>query len=191
MLVKKYLSEIVSIQSEIEGIYTLEIKSLSGKYKYQVGQFLHLSIEQDYDGSGQWPLSRCFSMQSNPNEVNVKITYSIKGSFTKNMESNLKKGSLVWIKMPYGDLFTKPHNKLNTVFIAGGTGITPFLSLFTHQSFKEYSNPRIYLGFRSAKYNIYESELKSLKSSNLNILFEDVDGLLNINKILAENGKDN
>lgn len=188
MIAKKHRSKVVSIKNPFDGIYTLEFESLEGKYKYHPGQFLHLAIDSDYDGSGQWPESRCFSMQSNPNETTIKITYAVKGQFTKFMENQLRVGSEVWLKLPYGDLFTQQHNKENTVFIAGGTGITPFLSLFTNESFKEYIDPRIYLGFRSKPYNIYRDELKCVKSSDPKIYYEDVDGLLDIDKIFSESG---
>src|SRR5450759_1772824 len=168
MLAKKYRSTVVSVQNPFDSIYTLEFESLGGGFKYLPGQFLHLAIDSLYDGSGQWPDSRCFSMQSNPNEETIKITYAVKGKFTKRMEDQLKVGSEVWLKLPYGDLFTHPHNKTNTVFIAGGTGITPFLSLFTHESFAGYINPRIYLGFRSKAYNIYDKELNFVNGEALN-----------------------
>ncbi|NQU32453.1 MAG: FAD-dependent oxidoreductase [Bacteroidetes bacterium] len=189
MLAKKYKSEVVSVINPIEGIYTLEIKSLGRKFKFQPGQFLHLSLDNTYDGIGQWPDSRCFSMRSNPTEENIKITYAVKGRFTKKMMEVLKVGSEIWLKLPYGDLFAQKHNKNNTVFIAGGTGITPFLSLFTHLSFNEYINPKIYLGFRSKSYNNYKDELG--RSSNLTkyvkIFYEDDDGIIDINKIFYEN----
>ncbi len=195
MLAKKYRSVVISIFKPISGIYTIEFRSLNGVYKYAPGQFLHLALDTDYDGSSQWPDSRCFSMQSNPNEETIKITYAVKGRFTKQMEENLKVGSDVWLKLPYGDLFTQPYNKINTVFIAGGTGITPFLSLFTHESFNQYNNPRIYLGFRSKKYNIYEPELNSVKLREHfaklcepRIYYQDIDGLLDIHSIFTENG---
>lgn len=190
MLVKKYRSELVSIINPLEGIFTLEFKSLNGKYKYHPGQFLHLALDTDYDGSGQWPESRCFSMQSNPDEEYIKITYAVKGQFTKHIEEHLLVGSLVWLKLPYGELFTQPHNKANTVFIAGGTGITPFLSLFTHESFNEYTNPRIYLGFKSVSYNIYLTELNTVKLCDPKIHYEDVEGILDIHLICSENGTD-
>lgn len=190
MLAKKYKSKIKSIFNPFAGIYTIEFEPLGRSYKYHPGQFLHLAIDEDYDGSGQWPESRCFSMQSNPSEETIRITYSVKGEFTKQMEKLLKIGSEVWLKLPYGDLFTQPHNKTNTVFIAGGTGITPFLSLFTHESFSEYFNPKIYLGFRSKEFNIYQPELdRSCNSSQFVKLFhEDKDGILNIQSIADENG---
>lgn len=196
MLAKKYKSELISIVNPFEGIYTLEFKSLGSKYKYLPGQFLHITLDQDYDGSSQWPDSRCFSMQSNPNEETIKITYAVKGEFTHQMEQKLKIGSEVWLKLPYGDLFTQPHNKTNTVFIAGGTGITPFLSLFMYESFNEYINPHIYLGFRSKEYNIYEQELMSVQRCDssekhyLTIFYQNVDGVININQIFDNNSID-
>ncbi len=206
MLTKKYKSQIVSISNPFSGIYTLEFKSLGRKYKYQPGQFLHIAIDDDYDGVGQWPESRCFSMQSPPGNETIKITYAVKGEFTKEMEECLEVDSEVWLKLPYGDLFQQPHNKQNTVFIAGGTGITPYLSLFTHDSFNEYTNPKIYLGFRSKEYNIYQEELDRMNlireisnnppnpcppcnpSQSVKSYYEDIDGVININEIQNNNG---
>jgi ferredoxin-NADP reductase len=189
MLAKKYHSKIISILNPFEGIYTLEFETFGRAFKYHSGQFLHLAIEQDYDGIGQWPESRCFSMQSNPNEETIRITYAVKGNFTKEMEQNLTVGSEVWLKLPYGDLFTQPHNKTNTIFIAGGTGITPFLSLFTHESFNEYINPRIYLGFRSKEHHIYHAELnRSYNSSQrVKLYVEEENGIIDIQNIYGEN----
>lgn len=190
MLAKKYKSELISIHNPFEGIYTLEFRSLGRAYKYQPGQFLHLALDAEYDGAGQWPDSRCFSMQSNPDEETIRITYAVKGEFTKKMEEQLKVGNEVWLKFPYGDLFSQPHNKENTVFIAGGTGITPFLSLFTHKSFEEYISPKIYLGFRSKDYNIYLDELERSYSSEkfVKSFYQDTDGVIDINQIFSENG---
>lgn len=191
MLPKKYRSRVVSISNPFEDIFTLEFESQAGKYKYSPGQFLHLAIDSDYDGSGQWPDSRCFSMQSNPLEETIKITYSVKGRFTRKMKDLINVGTELWLKLPYGDLFTQEHNKTNTVFIAGGTGLTPFLSLFTHNSFNEYTAPIVYLGFKSRFHNIYENELKSLKQERIKIFYEDVDGIIDINSVFLENSIEN
>ena len=193
MMVKKYRSIVNSINSKIQGIYTLDFKSLGDRYKYYPGQFLHLAIQENYDGTGQWPESRCFSMQSNPSEDFIRITYAVKGKFTHEMEQRLKIGSEVWLKLAYGNLFTQEHDKENTVFIAGGTGITPFLSLFSDKSFEEYFKPNIYFGCRSRNYNIYQAELGALSqlSNNVrvNIFYNDENGILNIEDIFNENGK--
>jgi len=189
-IVKKYPSKVVGIHSLIDGVYTLELESISKPFKYEPGQFMHLALD-DYDPAGQWPDSRCFSMQSSPDEELIKITYAVKGHFTNRMQKELEPWKLVTLKLPYGDLFSQVHNKVNTVFIAGGTGITPFLSLFTHQSFNQYTNPHIYLGFRSKEYNIYIEEMvHSYNSSKyLKYFYENTDGVIDINSIYDENGK--
>lgn len=192
MLAKKYKSLIKSITNPFQGIYTLEFASLGRPYKYLPGQFLHLAIDSEYDGVGQWPDSRCFSMQSNPAEETIRITYSVKGDFTQKMELLLKPGSEVWLKLPYGDLFEQYHDKNKTIFIAGGTGITPFLSLFSHNSFSEYLNPKIFLGFRTVSQDIYETSLSGVKCETAQIkkYIEDKNGIIDIQQIFNENGID-
>jgi predicted ferric reductase len=129
-------------------------------------------------------------MQSNPNNESIIITYAIKGEYTSKMEQELKVGSELWLKLPYGDLFDRNHRKENNVFISGGTGITPFLSLFTHESFNEYFHPKIYLGFRSINYNLYQAELDNSFNSGkvLKVIYQDEDGVLDINRIFSDNG---
>lgn len=190
-IIKKYHSQIISVTKHFDGITSLEIRPISGSYSFQPGQFLHLTMDSDYDGSSQWPISRCFSIQSNPYEKNIRITYSVKGEFTKNMFQFLTVGALIWLKLPYGNLFAQEHNKKNTIFIAGGTGVTPFLSLFTHNSFEEYIDPRVYLGFKTKNHNIYTTELNKIRNSNakVNIVYQDSGNILNISKILRENGR--
>lgn len=192
MLAKKYLSEVVSIANPFKGIYTVEFKSLERPYKYAPGQFLHIAIDEEYDGIGQWPESRCFSMQSDPAEDVIRITYAVKGNFTQEMEKTLAVGREVWLKLPFGELFTQPHNKTNTVFIAGGTGVTPFLSLFTHESFRDYADPKIYLGYKNEDYYIYQKEFAGIKNDNaqITIFFENKDGVIDIVEIHEQNGND-
>lgn len=189
MLAKKYKSELIAIENPFEGIFTLEFRPEKSNIKFLPGQFLHLAVDFEYDGVGQWPESRCFSMQSVPGEETIKITYAVKGDFTSEMQKVLKIGDEVWLKLPYGDLFQKPHSKKNTVFIGGGTGITPFLSLFGHVSFEEYASPRIYLGFRSREFNIYHDELSKIENScKMNVFYQDESGELDIARIFHENG---
>lgn len=189
-IVKKYRAEVVSVINSIEGVYTVEFRSLDKPFKYEPGQFLHLALDQNYDGIGQWPESRCFSMQSSPQDEFIKITYAVKGSFTKNMEACLKPGVVMHLKMPYGDLFTRQHSKANCVFIAGGTGITPFLSLFTHSSFSLYDKPVLYAGFRNEKTNLYEKGLISSKKINHGFIwfisYEETAGRLNVEDIFTQ-----
>ena len=185
MLVKKYQAEIVSIYHPASGVCTLEL-SAQKPFKYAPGAFLHLALDE-YDPSSAWPESRCFSIQTAPEEANIRITYAMKGRFTQRMEKELSVGKQVWLKLPFGDLFTQEHDKHNTIFVAGGTGITPFLSLFTDSSFAEYTNPYLYMGFRNQALHFYKNELKKAQEINsalrTTVFYQDADGVIDIERI--------
>lgn len=190
-IIRKYQSRVVSIERPVPGIFVVTLESLEKPFKFKSGQFLHLALDP-YDPSKAWPDSRCFSIQTSPDDPCLKLTYSVKGNFTSRMASELMKGNEVCLKLAYGDLFQKPHNKKKCVFIAGGTGITPYLSLFTSRDFEEYKNPKLYFGIRNLSYNIYQDELT--KSSQINdsleitIIDQKEEGMLDIESIFSDNG---
>jgi ferredoxin-NADP reductase len=95
MFVRKYKTETVSIQNPTTGVYTLEFSS-EKRFKFAPGEFLHLALDE-YDPSGAWPESRCFSIQTCPEEEKIKITYAVKGRFTQRMEQELSVGKSVWL----------------------------------------------------------------------------------------------
>ena len=185
-IVKKYSAKVVTIHCKINGVYTLELESLGSPFKYEPGQFLHLALDE-YDPSSQWPDSRCFSIQSSPGDKLIKLTYSVIGHFTKRMETELKVGKTVTLKLPYGNLFSQDYIKVNTVFISGGTGITPFLSLFTDTSFSDLQSPVLYAGFRNEAMNLYHTQFETAGKINpglkVHLVYQDKDGILDIEKI--------
>jgi ferredoxin-NADP reductase len=192
-MVRKYRSRVVSVAQAMEGVFTVIFESLDKKYKFKPGQFLHLTVDS-YDPAMAWPESRCFSIQSPPADSDIKITFSKKGTFTKRMSSELTVGKEVTLKMPYGDLFQKAHKKENAIFIAGGTGITPFLSLFNDKHFEEYQDARLYLGIRNQRSHIYQDDLNKalvLNSSlKVQIVNQATNGLMKIEQIIKDNEKD-
>ena len=96
--------------------------------KFKPGQFLHLAIEP-YDNSFNWPESRVFSITNSPSRNNlIEILVSPKGNFTNRMIRELKVGSEVWLKLPFGIFDFRNALYENIVLIAGGTGISPFIS---------------------------------------------------------------
>ena len=191
MIVKKYKSEVVSVENPIPDIRTVTLRPLEKAYKYNPGQFLHLALDE-YDPAQQWPESRCFSMQSSPDQETIRITFAAKGRFTERMARELVPGKVIHVKLPYGDIFSAEHDKDRSVFVAGGTGITPFLSLFTSGDFPAYKNPKLYFGVRNASHQLYAADLDKARGLNssftVTLLDEEKDGRLDINKIFSENG---
>jgi len=191
MIVKKYKSEVVSVENPVSDIRTVTLRALEKAYKYNPGQFLHLALDE-FDPARPWPESRCFSMQSSPDMETIKITFAAKGKFTARMAGELVPGKVIYVKLPYGDIFAIEHNTRKSVFIAGGTGITPFLSLFTSPAFAVYQNPKFYFGVRNPSHHLYKADLEKAHiinpSFSLTLLNEEKDGRLDIQKILRENG---
>jgi ferredoxin-NADP reductase len=159
---------------------------LEKPFKFLPGQFLHLTLD-DYDPGSGWPESRCFSIQGQDMSGQIIITFSAKGRYTSRMAKELVQGKILWLKMPYGNLFQNVPDKTNCIFISGGTGITPFLSMFTDESFRQYRNPKLYAGFRNTSFDLYDDFLSIAGTINPEFkyykIYEDLDGVLNIEKI--------
>ncbi len=108
--------------------YTVTVRLEKKGPQFRPGQFLHFALDR-YEPSAQWPESRVFSIANSPsNREAVTIAYSIKGRFTARMAADLMPGREIWVKLPYGVFYLEPPSGQETVLIAGGTGITPFVS---------------------------------------------------------------
>ena len=110
------------------------------------------------------------------------------------MANEMEVGNNVQLKLPFGDLFIQEHCKTNTVFIAGGTGITPFLSLLAAPSFSEYHDPCLYAGFRDKSVNLYQKELQQAGETNpefqMKTYYEDKEGIINIAEVVEESDRE-
>ncbi|MDA3835749.1 MAG: FAD-dependent oxidoreductase [Spirochaetales bacterium] len=187
-IVKKVKAVVNRVIRRGDDVFTLELSLQGRTAKFLPGQFLHLALDE-YDPSYGWPESRCFSLQSSPKDSIVRLTYAVKGAYTQRMLEEIKPGTQLWLKLPYGDLFTRPHCKNKTIFIAGGTGVTPFLSLFGDEAFVAYNNPALYLGLRNEGHDFYGDELlqAQLINSALKIhrFIQEIDGLIDLNMVLG------
>lgn len=126
--------------------------------KFHPGQFLHLALDP-YSPDRLWPESRVFSIASATSERarDLSVTISVKGAYTQRIFDTLREGSECWLKLPYGEFLFPDDRPL--ALIAGGVGITPYLSLLKQRLETKPEQP-IYLfyGVRSAEYYLF-SEL--------------------------------
>lgn len=137
-------AEIVEIRDEMADMYTLVLKPQNGLIDQQwssfaAGQFIELMVEKD----GARTL-RCFSISSSPayydrtGLIELSIRIQQQGRITPWIRQQLAPGSLVNISAAQGDfvlpesmLYSQKSEKL--LFIAGGSGITPFRSMLQQQ----------------------------------------------------------
>lgn len=88
------------------------------------GQFVRFSLRQ-----GEiWSSEYTFTISSAPEEGELRITVKAVGSFTSTLQY-VAAGTEVRVRGPYGSFCKNVEQQPRLTFIAGGIGITPFLSV--------------------------------------------------------------
>ncbi|EAT11937.1 hypothetical protein HF888_11165 [Bermanella marisrubri] len=126
-------TRVVSVRYESSDMYTLQLKPLQSFSHEFAGQYVELIIQKD----GAW-VSRYFTISSSPEffretgTIELSIAIQANGRITPWLMKNLNKGDMVNLGQPMGDFLPLniPRDKSvsRKVFIAGGSGITPFRS---------------------------------------------------------------
>ena len=106
--------------------FNISLKPVSSKMNFHSGQFAFFT----FNSSSLKPESHPFSLASSGSEEILRICVKQLGDFTQTL-SALKIGDLVTVQGPYGGFGTDFFTNSPTVCIAGGVGITPFLSLIS------------------------------------------------------------
>lgn len=112
----------------IEAVNALErateivLKPQDKMLDFRAGQFAFVEIQ----GKG-WSEPHPFTISSAPDEDRLRFTMKVLGDWTRKVREELQPGGEVQVRGPYG-LFdtTKAGNK--QIWLAGGIGLTPFLS---------------------------------------------------------------
>lgn len=104
---------------------TLEVtlKPKNEKAKQVAGQFTFVSFKGDKALSESHP----FTVSSSPKEDNLRLSIKASGDWTKHLYETLKEGSEAHVEGCYGQMNYKDGGA-EQIWIAGGIGVTPFLS---------------------------------------------------------------
>jgi NAD(P)H-flavin reductase len=163
--------EVTEILEHGEGVYSVLLKPEFAAPRFLPGQFLHLALD-DYAPGDFWPDSRTFSIASSPNERQLlRITYAVKGRFTGRMETELRAGRSVWIKMPYGEFIVDAQSE--ACLLAGGTGVTAFTAFLSGLGSGHPHPVSLFYGARHPDLLIYRSliEAAAARSTGLRAFF--------------------
>jgi ferredoxin-NADP reductase len=112
-------------------IYELEFEK-PRDFKFTAGQYMEWTVDhKNQDSRGN---RRSFSISSAPGAKTIKIDFKYfdNSSTFKKALAELQPGHTIRAARPTGD-FSLPSNKnKDLIFIAGGIGITPFVSMVEH-----------------------------------------------------------
>ena len=150
------------------------------EFNFLAGQYIRINVPKLLY-SDQKGVSRVFSIVSSPNDKNkISIAFRDSGSGFKRTLMELPPGSLIDIEGPFG-YFTLPKNPSQSIiFIAGGIGITPCLSMIRFASEQKLAHQitLLYVN-KNAKGVAYLDELMAITKQNPRFLLKNKFGRIN------------
>jgi predicted ferric reductase len=186
VLVKKLKYKIKEVKGLNKDIVSIEMSPVENKIKFQPGQFVFVS----FDDKNTTRESHPFSIASSPNENNFKLVIKNFGDFTSKL-SILSTNTDVLVEGPYGNFsFNNIKNK-NQVWIAGGIGITPFLSM--SKSLDDSYDVSLYYCVKEDNEAVLLDEFTKIQEINKNfkikLWISSKNGFINANIISSEIGE--
>ncbi|MEM9627782.1 MAG: ferric reductase-like transmembrane domain-containing protein [Pseudomonadota bacterium] len=162
----------------IEAVNSLEratevvLKPVGDMLKFKPGQFAFVEIQ-----GKEWSESHPFTISSAPGEDRLRFTMKVLGDWTRKVREELQPGGDVMVRGPYGRFDASEAECRKQVWIAGGIGLTPFLSKL--RAMEEGDDREIHFAYaaRNKEEAIFLDELKSFAADLGNVtlypLFSD------------------
>jgi ferredoxin-NADP reductase len=137
-------------------------------FRHQAGQSLTMTLidPPDTDSEGA---SRTFTIASAPHEAELMIATRMRDTAFKRVLKSTPIGTPVKIDGPNGEMVLHRDPARPAAFLAGGIGITPFLSMARHAA-KERLPHRLYLFYsnRRPEDAAFLEELQKIEQTNPN-----------------------
>lgn len=162
---------------ENEDIYSVYISGQKMEnYNFESGQYANLVFMQ----KNMW-FHHPFSYSNSYNGKNIRFSIKASGDFTSKI-NDLQIGTRVWIDGPLGTFTLKKSTKNKYLFIAGGIGITPILSII--KSIEEKDGAVLLYSNKTEKDSIFNQELTESNVKSYNFYTEKgLDNRIDIEKI--------
>jgi predicted ferric reductase len=157
--------------------------------RQRAGQFLFVRFPSDKLLNQSHP----FTISSGPHEDVLRLTIKASGNFTRDLFSHLKPGADAIIEGAYG-MFDYKTGGQKQIWVAGGIGLTPFLSFIRDMNGTLHHDVDFYYTVRHREEAVFVEELETTAAKNprlkAHIRFSSTDGSLTIEDIVKNAGGD-
>jgi propane monooxygenase reductase component len=158
--IQEVQAEVEQIESLTPGIKRLVLKLVDPpEMAFRAGQYAELYVP----GSEE---HRAYSMANTPysdQRAEFIIRVFSDGAFSGLLEGALEVGDGLRMKVPYGVFMLREDSERDVVFIGGGTGMAPILSILRYMARKGIErNVTFYFGARTRKALFYLDEIQEL-----------------------------
>jgi predicted ferric reductase len=121
---KKRAPYVVRDVKKLNGtVAEVTLHPLAAGVTHRAGQFLYVHFDSDKTLKEPHP----FTISSAPHEADLRLSIKASGDWTQHMHEHLQAGAHAFVDGPYGE-FNFKTGSLKQIWIAGGIGITPFMS---------------------------------------------------------------
>jgi len=155
--------------------------------KHRAGQFLFVRFPKARTLNESHP----FTISSAPHEDVLRVTVKASGDFTRALFSDLKPGMDAVVEGAYG-LFDYKTSGKKQIWIAGGIGLTPFLSFVRAMDGNLDHDINLYYTVRHKEEALFVDELEAGAKQNprlkVHIRYSATDGSLSIDDIVKAAG---
>ncbi|HXF85896.1 MAG TPA: ferric reductase-like transmembrane domain-containing protein [Anaerolineales bacterium] len=151
--------------------------------KHRAGQFLFVRFPGDKTLNESHP----FTISSAPQEDVLRITVKASGDFTRYLFSNLRAGTDAIVEGAYG-MFDYKTGGQKQIWIAGGIGLTPFLSFIRDMDGHLDKDVDFYYTVRHKEEALFLDEIEAAAKKNPrlkpHIRFSATEGSLSVDEIV-------
>jgi len=180
---KKLSYSIQNVRDLSGGITEITLKPEGHSLNFLAGQFAFFSFPT-INKKEQHP----FTISSHPLESTLRITIKGLGDYTNNLHEKLSIGDTSMVEGPYGHFSSSYIKEKDQIWIAGGIGITPFLSLAKDM----YTNSvKLFWCVNAEEEAVYVRELEMIAKENPRFSFSiwpsASKGYLSIEKLGIDN----
>lgn len=138
-LVKRFKYVITEVLPLNKSVVKITLEPVEEQMKFNAGQFVFMSFIDSNLSTEEHP----FSVASSPDEKGLVIIAKDLGDFTRDL-AKLAVGSWALIEGPFGVFSYKNAEFKDQIWISGGIGITPFLSMAKSLKLEENYNIDLY-----------------------------------------------
>lgn len=136
---KSYQSTLLGRTNVAEGTMAFQFEKPPG-FVFKAGQYINLSLPTSLRGLSSG-LTHTFSIASSPAEDELLVMTRMRNTAFKQALSVLPIDTGVIIEGPMGSFGLHNNTAMPAVFLAGGIGIAPFLSMLSHAADQKLHHP--------------------------------------------------
>jgi predicted ferric reductase len=184
---KKYVPYTVQMVNHPNGSTTEVIMRAKGEpiQQHRAGQFLFVRFPEDHFLNESHP----FTISSAPHEDALRVTIKASGDFTRELFARLKEGADAVVDGAYG-MFNYKTGGPKQVWVAGGIGLTPFLSFIRDMDSNLSHDIDFYYTVRHQAEALFVDEIQAAAQKNPrfkpHIRYSATAGPLSVEEILRD-----